>query len=252
MGMVLVYFTCTLHAQMRTLTADYCYCNPASCSCVEDEYKISTQTRAWSAQQVLWMTSDAMDDDPTGKSDSRLQPGAVDHISHANGHGPGLGDNHAEEGPVDELHGKEGSSEGDGDFSDEDVSGAGEGKAEADGREGRQVMQAQVEPAQGESAPGTRQSAHEKRLARMAERIARMEETNMAERDWWLQGEAGAGMVLFPACNSISLTMSSRPQCYENNRVLHDGLLANHQGIALPCCQGLTCWPTVACLGTRC
>lgn len=36
-------------------------------------------------------------------------------------------------------------------------------------------------------------SKHERQQARMQERIARLEAQNMAEKDWFMQGEAGAG-----------------------------------------------------------
>lgn len=36
-------------------------------------------------------------------------------------------------------------------------------------------------------------SKHERQQLRMQERIAKLEAQNMAEKDWFMQGEAGAG-----------------------------------------------------------
>lgn len=44
-------------------------------------------------------------------------------------------------------------------------------------------------------------SKHERQQLRMQERIAKLEVQNMAEKDWFMQGEAGAGQpVLHPTC----------------------------------------------------
>ena len=37
-------------------------------------------------------------------------------------------------------------------------------------------------------------SAHERRMARMRERVAKLEASSLAERDWFLRGEANAGI----------------------------------------------------------
>ena len=46
-------------------------------------------------------------------------------------------------------------------------------------------------------APGTGKEAalskHERQQRRMQERIAKLEAQNMAEKDWFMQGESGAG-----------------------------------------------------------
>ena len=47
-------------------------------------------------------------------------------------------------------------------------------------------------------APGTGKEAtlskHERQQRRMQERIAKLEAQNMAEKDWFMQGESGAGL----------------------------------------------------------
>lgn len=49
-----------------------------------------------------------------------------------------------------------------------------------------------------EDAPGTGKetalSKHERQQRRMQERIAKLEAQNMAEKDWFMQGESGAGL----------------------------------------------------------
>ena len=39
-------------------------------------------------------------------------------------------------------------------------------------------------------------SKHERQQRRMQERIAKLEAQNMAEKDWFMQGESGAGLCL--------------------------------------------------------
>ena len=39
-------------------------------------------------------------------------------------------------------------------------------------------------------------SKHQRQQLRMQERIAKLEAQNMAEKDWFMQGEAGAGELL--------------------------------------------------------
>lgn len=47
-------------------------------------------------------------------------------------------------------------------------------------------------------------SKHERQQRRMQERIAKLEAQNMAEKDWFMQGESGAGLcVVISPCMTI-------------------------------------------------
>lgn len=53
-------------------------------------------------------------------------------------------------------------------------------------------------------------STHERQQQRMQERIAKLEAQNMAEKDWFMSGEAGAGILVLP------LPYSNHAACCEH------------------------------------
>lgn len=68
-------------------------------------------------------------------------------------------------------------------------------------------------------------SAHERRMARMRERVAKLEASALAQRDWFLRGEAQAG-VSCESCFAATWTTPSN---------LHVTLLTISVITSLPC-----------------
>lgn len=60
------------------------------------------------------------------------------------------------------------------------------------------------------SGRGGNLSKHERQQQRMQERIARLEAQNMADKDWFMQGEAGAGQHSFPCYDTCTLFCHAR------------------------------------------
>ena len=56
-------------------------------------------------------------------------------------------------------------------------------------------------------------SAHERRMAHMRERMAKLEASALAEKDWFLQGEAQAGAYL-RSCFAALLLPYTPPSLY--------------------------------------